>query len=230
MYLTRILLSIVFVLFASTALAAKKEKDLICHVGNEEGPAGETYLDDPGCTLTEENGYFCPDAGKIDLILVPANAKHIGNPAHAYEGIPDYVPFKEEAGGNPLDFEDGNGDGIDDGCEPDDYQLTCLCWDNYKLSEFVTLLNGWYATGAQGSGVCGPRDDSASGGTAYGMSWLSPKSYVEVRENGKGLKCAIERNDQYGPFFTRGVTDAQYSACVDELNAVMAVAEVCKVP
>jgi len=228
MYLTRILLSIVFVLFASTALAAKKEKDLICHVGNEEGPAGETYLDDPGCTLTEENGYFCPDAGKIDLILVPANAKHIGNPTHAYEGIPDYVPFKEEAGGNPLDFEDGNGDGIDDGCEPDDYQLTCLCWDNYKLSEFVTLLNGWYATGAQGSGVCGARTEGER--THYGMRWLGPETEVDVRERAPSKSCAIERSTFGGPFFTRSVTDAQYSACVDELNAVMAVAEVCKVP
>ena len=37
MHFTRILLSIVFALFASTALAAKPEKDLVCHVGNELG-------------------------------------------------------------------------------------------------------------------------------------------------------------------------------------------------
>jgi hypothetical protein len=57
-------------LFAATGCAAKKEKTLICHVGNEEGLGGETYLDNPGCAPIEENEYFCPDAGKIDPIEV----------------------------------------------------------------------------------------------------------------------------------------------------------------
>lgn len=116
MHLTRILLSIVFVLSASTALAAKPEKTLVCHVGNEEGLGGETYLDDPGCVPIEENGYFCPDAGKIDLIKVAKAHKHLNNSSHEYDGISDYLP--EDVGASGEGKEDSNGDGIDDGCEP----------------------------------------------------------------------------------------------------------------
>lgn len=80
------LLSIVYVLFASTALAAKPVKPLVCHVGNETGPNGEVYLDDPGCVPVEDNGYFCPDAGKIDLIEVAKADKHLfGRPASSLE-------------------------------------------------------------------------------------------------------------------------------------------------
>ena len=77
MYFTRILLSIVFVLFASTALAAKPDKILVCHVGNELGSMGETYMDNPDCIIPPEwvGDYMCPDEGKIDLILVSKKTK-----------------------------------------------------------------------------------------------------------------------------------------------------------
>ena len=103
-------------LIATTAVAAKQEKELICHVGSEVGPGGEVYLDDPGCIPIEENDYFCPDAGKIDLILVAKRARHLGNPSHMYDGISDYTPEEVYASGDGKD--DSNGDGIDDGCEP----------------------------------------------------------------------------------------------------------------
>ena len=103
-------------LIATTVVAAKQEKELICHVGNEVGPDGEVYLDDPGCIPIEENDYFCPDAGKIDLIQVAKRAKHLGNPSHTYDGISDYTPEEVYASGEGK--EDSNGDGIDDGCEP----------------------------------------------------------------------------------------------------------------
>ena len=69
----RILMMCTLMLSATTGLAAPKHKVLICHVGNVTGPAGEDYLDDPDCTPSEYNGFFCPDAGKIDLILVAQN-------------------------------------------------------------------------------------------------------------------------------------------------------------
>lgn len=135
MHFTRILLSIVFVLFASTALAAKPEKTLVCHVGNEVGPGGEVYLDDPGCVPIEENEYFCPDAGKIDLIEVAKANKHLNNQSHEYDGISDYLPEEVDASGEGK--EDSNGDGIDDGCEP---PPACPCADMW-----ATASQGWNA-------------------------------------------------------------------------------------
>ena len=115
MKIVKIMFAVTLMLFATTGFAAKKEKDLICHVGSEEGPGGETYLDDPGCVPVEENGYFCPDAGKIDLIEVSKKANHLGNLSHTYGGISDYRPGSLGASGEGS--EDSDGDGIDDGCE-----------------------------------------------------------------------------------------------------------------
>jgi hypothetical protein len=122
MKLIQWLLLITLMLVASTALAARQDKTLICHVGNEEGPNGEVY--DPNCVPEPANGYFCADAGKIDLILVARRAKHLGNPAHEYDGIFDYEPGDVGASGDGT--EDSNGDGIDDGCEPSE---DCPCFD-----------------------------------------------------------------------------------------------------
>ena len=130
MYFTRFLLSIVFVLCASTALAAKPSKELICHVGNEYGPEGQVY--DPYCVPDEL--YDCSaDAGKIDLILVSekAVAKHVAeegeDPRHFYDdGVfewTDYYP-EEGVGDDPADFEDSDANGIDDGCE---LEVECPC-------------------------------------------------------------------------------------------------------
>jgi hypothetical protein len=121
-----ILFAATLLLFAVSAFAAKKDKVLICHVGNEEGPAGEVY--DPACVPEEANDYFCADAGKIDLILVSGNAKHLGNDSHMYDGISDYEPGDVGASGDGT--EDSNGDGIDDGCEPQD---GCPCWNTFEL-------------------------------------------------------------------------------------------------
>ena len=131
----RILMICTLILFATTGLAAPKEKVLICHVGNETGPGGEDYLDDPDCTPSEDNGYFCPDAGKIDLILVAQSATHLDNPAHTYDGISDYEPGDVGASGEGTEDSDGNG--IDDGCEP---QEICPCWDVADLQS-VTAEN-----------------------------------------------------------------------------------------
>jgi hypothetical protein len=119
-------------LLAATGFAAKKEKDLICHVGNEVGPNGEVYLDDRGCIPTEENGYFCPDAGKIDLIEVSKVAKHLNNPSHAYDGVADYFP--EDIGASGVGNEDSEGDGVDDGCRPPPPPASCPCWTSEVLN------------------------------------------------------------------------------------------------
>ena len=126
MRLLQVILAITFLLFTVTGFAARQEKILICHVGNELGPNGEEY--DPACVPEEANDYFCADAGKIDLILVPENAKHLGNPSHEYGGISDYEPSEVGASGDGT--EDSNGDGIDDGCEPPE---VCPCWDEAEL-------------------------------------------------------------------------------------------------
>jgi hypothetical protein len=147
MYLTRILLSIVFVLFASTALAAKPDKTLVCHVGNELSSMGETYMENPDCTIPgdwvgEAEDYICPDAGKIDLILVSTNAKHIGNEAHSFGDDSDYAPLLADVGDDPADFEDNTEppDGIDDGCETEEL-LACPCWNTFSEPELVAAMN-----------------------------------------------------------------------------------------
>jgi hypothetical protein len=144
MYFTRILLSIVFVLFASTALAAKPDNILVCHVGSELSSIGETYMENPDCTLPdgwddEVDGEFtCPDAGKIDLISVSKKAKHIGNEAHSFGGDSDYAPVMADVGGDPADFEDHTVplDGIDDGCETEEL---CPCLDLWDGPPFAAI-------------------------------------------------------------------------------------------
>ena len=126
--LFQIVLACILMLIAATALATKQEKVLICHVGNETGLGGEVYLDDPTCTPSDANGYFCPDAGKIDLIVVAKVSKHLNNPNHEWDGISDYEPSDVGASGDGT--EDSDGDGIDDGCQPPE---TCPCWDEVEL-------------------------------------------------------------------------------------------------
>ena len=145
MRLIKIIFVVTLMLFAATGFAAKKEKTTICHVGNEEGPGGEVYLDDPGCAPHEGNGYFCPDAGKIDLIEVANANRHLLNPSHMYDGISDYLP--EDIGASGEGKEDTNGDGIDDGCEPP--TLACPCWDTFTESELVAAFNAFPPSNGQ---------------------------------------------------------------------------------
>lgn len=128
-------LSAFALLTATPVLAGKPEKSLVCHVGNETGPGGEVYLDDPECVPGEDNGYFCPDAGKIDLIVVAKARKHLENDSHSFDGISDYDPIAEGASGSGT--EDTDGDGIDEGCE---IPVACPCWEEFEL-QAVTAEN-----------------------------------------------------------------------------------------
>jgi hypothetical protein len=112
-------------------------KTLVCHVGNDVGPNGETYLDDPYCAPNDLNDYFCPSAGKIDLISVPEHVatKHLENPNHYWDGTSDYDPIAEGASGEGTEDSDGNG--VDDGCE---LISPCPCWSESEL-EAVTADN-----------------------------------------------------------------------------------------
>jgi hypothetical protein len=134
--ITKTLFLLTLTLLATTALADKPQKTLVCHVGNETGPGGETYLDDPSCTPGEDNAYFCPDAGKIDLIVIAKAHKHLENPAHEFDGISDYEPAEISASGSGTEDSDGNG--IDDGCEPP--AEACPCWSEHELQS-VTAEN-----------------------------------------------------------------------------------------
>lgn len=112
-------------------------KVYICHVGSTFGPNGETYLDDPTCEAdcetaggTEEEiaacQAACPDAGKVDLLYVPENSNHFGNPSHCF----DFGTDDDDLGtGKKCDYdptsdptaedakEDDDGDGLDNACE-----------------------------------------------------------------------------------------------------------------
>jgi hypothetical protein len=123
-------------MFTAVNAAAKQDKVLLCHVGNETGPGGEVYLDDPDCVPNDLNNYFCPDAGKIDLIVVAKPAKHLNNPSHTWDGISDYEP--SEIGATGEGTEDSDGNGIDDGCEIP--AGDCPCWATLELNA-VTEAN-----------------------------------------------------------------------------------------
>jgi hypothetical protein len=88
MDIARLILSLVFVAFAPTAMAERPVKTLVCHVSDE---------------------------GNINLIEVANPAKHIGNESHAYGTEVDYAPPYSVAPGEGK--EDSDGDGVDDGCE-----------------------------------------------------------------------------------------------------------------
>ena len=136
---------------ASTALAAKPENILVCHVGNELGSNDESYQQNPDCLILppydgDPADYICPDAGKIDLILVSTKAKHIGNPAHSWEddtGYPweDYSP-EDGIGDDPDDFEEGDVVGIDQGCELPEDNISCPCNDPDVHPTWVDITNG----------------------------------------------------------------------------------------
>ena len=67
---SRFALALVCLLTAGAAVA-KQEKTLICHVGNELGSDGATYLENPDCTPPESDtaeDHVCPDAGRVDQI------------------------------------------------------------------------------------------------------------------------------------------------------------------
>lgn len=171
--------SLCLLLFAGP-LAAKQEKELICHVGNETGVNGEVYLDDPGCTPYEGNDYFCPDAGKIDLIEVAKASKHLSKSSHAFDGISDYRPADLGASGEGN--EDSDGDGIDDGCQPP-VLTSCPCWSAAEINSI---------------------DGIHSDGSALAISAQpAPNNYCE--ESGNDLNGAYNTNhvfgyeDQYGP-------------------------------
>lgn len=139
--ITLVLFAGVLLAMSCSVFAARQDKTLVCHVGSEYGPAPEyaVYMDDPGCVPLEENGYFCPDAGKIDLIEVAKANKHLNNPNHAFEYAPgefvsDYDPDPAWGGSK----EDTDGDGIDQGCQPE--LLTCPCWDTYSEEELLAAL------------------------------------------------------------------------------------------
>jgi hypothetical protein len=120
---------------AASPVALKAGRILVCHVGSEEGPSGENY--DPACVPGEANGWFCPDAGRIDLVQVAASSRHLGNPSHAYGGVSDFEPGAMGASGVGTD--DSDGDGIDDGCEVPAAE-ECPCWDEGELTA-VTAEN-----------------------------------------------------------------------------------------
>ena len=214
MYFTRILLSIVFVLFASTALAAKPGKILVCHVGNELGSSEETYQDNPDCTIPPEwvgdhADYICPDAGKIDLILVSTKAKHLGNPAHSFEDDTgylweDYLP-EDGVGDEAADFEEGDAPGIDRGCELLEENLACPCWDGWTEDQMVAASNAipppvyrcqvgeYYADAVADSGRQGfvTRYDTNGSLCAVNITSLALSGTVELTEP-EGEVCLDE--------------------------------------
>jgi hypothetical protein len=199
----RIILFCALILIATTGLAAKQEKTLICHVGNEMGPNGETYLDDPGCVPHLDNDWFCPDAGKIDLIEVAKPNKHLDNDLHSYDGISDYLPG--EIGASGEGDEDSNGDGIDDGCETEEL-LTCLCWDGFTESELVIALESGTVTTPQCSvdaGLAVARDGSdddpllrasvgSSGGGECQLFLGSTRIGMGFQDSNRALECWLE--------------------------------------
>ena len=144
-----------FLLLVVSTAAAKQEKTWICHVGNEAGISGETYLDDPDCVPNDQNDYFCPDAGKIDLIEIATAHKHLSNPSHTWAGQSDYLP--SDVGASGVGKEDTDGNGIDDGCE-----ASCPCFAGIEEDSPYE---------AYGLGTAAPCPPGSAADTQYGLSF-----------------------------------------------------------
>jgi len=190
MKLVQVIFAITFLLFTVTGFAAKKEKILICHVGTELGPNGEEY--DPACVPDEFNGYCSADAGKIDLIIVPENAKHLGNPSHEYDGLSDYEP--SEVGASGEGTEDSNGDGIDDGCEPAE---DCPCWDAAELLSVTAdnyLTNGSCSTTSALPIAALIQNDGTTPGVEGGFAAINsePDKFCQTRDFELELETTAE--------------------------------------
>lgn len=232
---TKVFISVFFLLLSASLFAAKPDKELVCHVGSQLGSNGESYQENPNCDILppyvgDAADYICPDAGKIDLILVAKRANHLGNEAHAFNGLSDYEPFKENAGSDPNDFEDINGpDGIDDGCELEEL-LTCPCWADQTLSETVTQLDAWLAADAAlglSTSHCEPGDS---------IVWFADPQAGVVRllaggNAEKGFSCTFTRfgmsaapedefHGQFGGLMS--------PACSSELLAIQGLAAACQ--
>ena len=71
-----------------------------------------------GCVPNEENSYFCPDAGKVDLIYVGNGRGHLGSDKkpsrHTFDGVSDYEPIDPNIAFATVDVDH---DGVDEGCE-----------------------------------------------------------------------------------------------------------------
>lgn len=237
MSFTKTFISVFFLLLSTSLFAAKPEKELVCHVGSQLGSNGESYQENPNCDILppyvgDAADYICPDAGKIDLILVSERANHLGNEAHAFDGLSDYEPFKENAGSDPNDFEDINGpDGIDDGCELEEL-LTCPCWAGQTLSETVTQLDAWFAADA----ALGLSSQSCSlNPFDHHIVWFTDPSVAVVRllaggNADKGFSCTFQRagmsaapDDEFHVQFG----GLESPACSSELAAIQELAAVC---
>ena len=236
MSFTKVFISVFFLLLSASLFAAKVDKELVCHVGSQLGSNGESYQENPNCDILlpyvgDAADYICPDAGKIDLILVSERANHLGNEAHAFNGLSDYEPFKENAGSDPNDFEDINGpDGIDDGCEPEEQLLTCPCWGGQTLSETVTQLDAWFAADAAlGSGI----PNCVSGDYIVWFPGPDPQvAVVRLLVGGnveKGFSCTFQRFGMSAApedEFSIGLADP-LAVCSSELAAIQGLAALC---
>lgn len=170
----QMMIALSLLVMSATALADRpNDKILVCHVGSTLSSIEEDYMLNPDCTIPDgwdegiDGEFTCPDAGKIDLILVSSKAKHIGNDSHAYGNDSDYAPLIANAGADPADFEDNTVplDGIDDGCEAP-IPLTCSDGVQNGLEEGVDC--GLLACGitCQGTDSC---SDGVQNGAEVGV-------------------------------------------------------------
>ena len=224
MRLSRLILFLIFVLFASAALAAKPEKSLVCHVGSDRGSADQAYLDNIDCTPTEGwdvevSGEFnCPEAGKVDLILVSTKAKHVGNPSHSFDDDgylwEDYTP-EDGIGDDPADFEEGDVLGIDRGCELPEVNLACPCWSDFTPSEFVSIVDLYSYQAGEPSAVC----DSASLNPTYAVNNNAFNVYLVLYARYQPPTCQAYVGDGYlDRVFSDTLTADEQASCVTELR------------
>ncbi len=129
----------------SATVHAKQAKDkmAVCHIGTDTGPNGETYLDTKGCHPNEENDYFCPDAGKVDLIFVGNARGHLGSEwkpsKHSFDGVSDYPAVAVDIAFADVDVD---GDGVDEGCEVEPVCADGIYPDPNNCNQFFQCANG----------------------------------------------------------------------------------------
>jgi hypothetical protein len=181
------------------------------------GSDGATYLENPDCTpptgYTAED-YVCPDAGKVDLLVVAKAHKHLENESHFWDGLSDYEPSEVGASGQGTD--DSNGDGIDDGCEP--AAAACPCWDEAELQQIVNSAQNAEERTINVTTSCIASDYPGSATLEdVNPPFIPPAVGFFASVSGETSSCGLKPNSSFIPPMT--ITAPEAEACVAQIAA-----------
>lgn len=174
MHALKFLFASIFLFASGNLLAAKQPKVAVCHVSGD---------------------------GEINLIVVSANSNHLGNPNHNWDGITDYAP--DDVGASGEGTEDSDGDGVDDGCQP---QSTCPCWEELELQS-VTAENHYLG------GSCSATSFLPFAAQIQTAPDFAPNNFLTINHPAIGVFC---QTTDMG-LDVRSITEEEADSCINQI-------------